>query len=64
MSVEEVSDFCKDNDFKLKVNNLSNGRYDYQLKRVIRYKIDKKDSREVLVIDVTGFPTLNYEQKQ
>ena len=63
MTKAEVESVCRELDIKVIFNDLSNGRYDYPLKRAVRYKIVKKESGEVLVCDITGFPTLNYEQK-
>jgi hypothetical protein len=64
MTREEVEHICKNFGVEVIFNDLSNGRYDYPLKRVVRYKIEAKESGEVLVCDITGFPTLNYEQKK
>lgn len=64
MTEEEAKAVCKDLDIEAVFNDLSNGRYDYPLKRVVRYKIETKESGEVLVCDITGFPTLNYEQNK
>ena len=63
MTREEAEDICRELGIQAVFNDLSNGRYDYPLKRVVRYKIETKESGEVLVLDITGFPTLNYEQK-
>ncbi len=64
MSMDEIKVICLEKGIEAEFHDLSNGRYDYPVKRAVRYKIIKKDSREVLVCDITGFPTLNYEQKQ
>ena len=63
MTPGEVERICGALCIEAVFNDLSNGRYDYPLKRVIRYKTETKESGEVLVCDITGFPTLNYEQK-
>jgi hypothetical protein len=64
MTEDEAESICKGLGIDVVFNDLSNGRYDYPLKRVVRYKIETKESGEVLVCDITGFPTLNYEQKK
>ncbi len=64
MTQEEIKCICDNLGIEVIFNDLSNGRYDYALKRALRYKIEKKDCGEVLVCDITGFPTLNYEQKK
>lgn len=63
MTIEEVEDVCENIGIDVIFNDLSNGRHEFPLKRVVRYKIKKKESGEVIVCDITGFPTLNYEQK-
>ncbi len=64
MTAEEVESICDEIGIKVQFNDLSNGRYDYPLRRAVRYKLVRKESGEVLVCDITGFPTLNYEQKE
>ena len=64
MTREQAQKTCAELGIKVEFHSLSNGRYDFPCQRVVRYKIEKKESGEVLVCDITGFPTLNYEQKK
>ncbi|MCK5128785.1 MAG: hypothetical protein KAQ68_02945 [Clostridiales bacterium] len=61
---EEVEELCKDIDGDVEYIHISTGKHIYDTKRVIRYKIINKESRETLVVEMTGFPTIEYEDIQ
>ncbi len=61
MHKDEVVKLCKDIDGKLTFINISNGRHEYDNIRVVGYTILSKDGVEELVVKMTGFPTIDYE---
>lgn len=61
MHQSEAEQLCKNIEGIITFKHISNGRYKYSQKRVVRYQINIEDSREELVCEITGFPTLDYE---
>jgi hypothetical protein len=58
MRKREVEEICKDIDGNIIFNYISNGRYEYNDIRVVKYKIICKDGEESLIVEMTGFPQL------
>ncbi len=62
MYQEEVEKLCMDIEGKVTFEHVSNGKYNYENSRVLRYKILNEGSTEELVVEMTGFPVINNEQ--
>ena len=61
MYQKKVEALCKKIDGKVTFVHIGNGKYEYSEVRVVRYKIIDKGSGEELLVELTGFPTIDHE---